>query len=846
MKTIRSLAFNYLKYNSKKVRVIVLSIILTTILLFTVSLGTSTVRQYKIDTAKTEFGSYHVTFRDTNYDQYQDLKNNKAVKKVVPIQTIDKLSDDELGKYVNIKNIVDSEGKFDLRIQKMESDFEEVVTLVKGRYPQNNHEIIITRTLERNDLAITIGKKISDYTIVGIFQAKNAQAVYNYQLKEYGSFDTIFTPAAITKGNIDNGDNIDLVTTYKSSYNLYNKIYKDAQSLGGTYEIIYGSKRYNNADINFQLVVAYGQYEDFIFQRTMYIFMIIILIILSAFSAITIYNSFTISLQERKKQLGILRSLGASKRQLIKMLLYETLILSIISIPIGIIFSFSFGSIIIFIINKILENIIVNKIKLVVYPIFLIISVIFILLTIFLASFLPIIKMRKISAIEAIRESKDYKVLRSKEDYPIIKHLFGTTGEFAYKNMKRNKSKFTTVLVSLIASVVLFITISTFIDVIASSYVVDNGREADITIRISDNEAATELVQNIKSLVGKDRMTIIKERQFDFKIDNDNIIYDNVSNDGYYGIEIFGLDDASYNRYKKVAGLKNDNQILLYNYLENYDDNTDTNTYEVFFKDTIKDIEICRVDRKFYPDHQTIIPMGCYYHFNNFYITYDNELNWWSPAIIMRMEDYDNFINVAKEYETEQFIKDANSQKIDIYSEKFVKLDKQLNKLFAEYREKGMDIYYDNASLEEYEPYMIIKTIRLVLYIALIFVIIVCLINIINILNTSIALRETEFAVLKSVGMSNKKINSMLRLEQIFLGIKTLLWSLPLATGVVLMLMKLSKEITESGKVTISFPLRAYIISVVGVVSIIFIMIKYSISKIKKNNIIDSIRKQSI
>ena len=63
------------------------------------------------------------------------------------------------------------------------------------------------------------------------------------------------------------------------------------------------------------------------------------------------------------------------------------------------------------------------------------------------------------------------------------------------------------------------------------------------------------------------------------------------------------------------------------------------------------------------------------------------------------------------------------------------------------------------------------------------FIIVISLIGITNIFNTittNMELRKQEFAMLKSIGMTTKEFNRMIRLESIMYGTKSLLIGIPL------------------------------------------------------------------
>ena len=72
----------------------------------------------------------------------------------------------------------------------------------------------------------------------------------------------------------------------------------------------------------------------------------------------------------------------------------------------------------------------------------------------------------RIAPITAIRGNNDIKINKKKsyKSPKFIKKLFGVGGEIAYKNLKRSKKKYRTTVISIIITVAMFISISTFIE----------------------------------------------------------------------------------------------------------------------------------------------------------------------------------------------------------------------------------------------------------------------------------------------------------------------------------------------------------------------------------------------
>ena len=100
-------------------------------------------------------------------------------------------------------------------------------------------------------------------------------------------------------------------------------------------------------------------------------------------------------------------------------------------------------------------------------------------------------------------------------------------------------------------------------------------------------------------------------------------------------------------------------------------------------------------------------------------------------------------------------------------------------------------------------------------------------------------LRKQEFAILRSVGMTNKEFNKMIRLETLFIGIKSLFFGIPLGTAI-------AYGIYQVGKMPFEIPLKPILYSAIAVIVLIASIMQYSLIKIKKQNTIETIRNENI
>ena len=119
----------------------------------------------------------------------------------------------------------------------------------------------------------------------------------------------------------------------------------------------------------------------------------------------------------------------------------------------------------------------------------------------------------------------------------------------------------------------------------------------------------------------------------------------------------------------------------------------------------------------------------------------------------------------------------------------------------------------------------------------------ICVCNVFNTVTTNILLRRKDFGVLRSVGMKNRELYSMMGYECMQYGILSLLYGLPLGLlagyGVYL--------ITDQAEnLSYTAPWNALLIASVCVIAVVFISMLYGISRIKRVDPIEAIRSENI
>jgi putative ABC transport system permease protein len=156
---------------------------------------------------------------------------------------------------------------------------------------------------------------------------------------------------------------------------------------------------------------------------------------------------------------------------------------------------------------------------------------------------------------------------------------------------------------------------------------------------------------------------------------------------------------------------------------------------------------------------------------------------------------------------------------------------------------KGMDYSLNNNEADYRRTNNLFTLIGIFLYGFIIVISLIGITNIFNTITTNMELRKPEFAMLRSIGMTNHEFHRMIRLESLFMGIRSLLFGIP--AGVALSYLIYRFLSAESG-VPYRLPVSSILIAAAVVFVLIFLIMTYSMGKTRKQNIIETIRNENI
>lgn len=888
MNILNKLTIKHLIMNKKRTIVTIVGIILSTALMVGIGTLASSFVGYMIEDAKERNGSHHVEIYDIDNNNLKYLKSNTDVLEYAIYGEVGyailEESENEYKPYVYIK-----EG---------DQNYLKTSELLDGRLPQNTNEIVISVHIINNAkvkleigdvLKLGIGERVIDDQILNQYNPyqKNEKFVKSYE-KEYTVVGIIarrndepYTAPGytiITHNDTPQKGTSTALITYKKVKDIQTKTEKIAKFLEiEKCDIIHDS--YCNINYNESLLSYYGESSYDSVNKMLTGVVTIVLTLIMVGCAIVIYNSFAISVMERKKQFGLFSSIGATKKQLRKTVFYEAIIVSVIGIPIGVLSGILGIWVVIQIINN-LFPMMDPKITLILIPIYIILPIAYMVLTILFSAFVPAKRASMISPIEAIRLNDDIKVNKRKiRTGKLTEKIFGIESLLALKNIKRNKKKYRITILSLVTSIVLFLSFSAFLEYGMKSsnsfYEVSN---YDISINFNNaknvEEQYKEVLQKLENI---DSITDINTLYYK-TLASDDIDYNllireisfvqHLSNDyyKYYGkhleqsdenISTIGLGftilpNDKYKEYIKELGFDpkkyDDKLILICPNLFKYYDYENAKIYEFKWHDEkYKELNftfrsyIYRdivTDNDKYVENTVTIP-----------VTYVDKI----PKLMERAGNFIISEDMSKLVE-ELFPKVTYEGNSYPYFAPIIYLKTSDANLAEREIKKALDIKdYENLDYRDFDIYNVksseeeerntILLISILLYGFISLVTLIGVTSVFNTINTSIFLRRKEFAVLRSIGLTPKGFNKMIRYESILYGLKALLIGVPISFFVMWLIIGSFNNIVDF---TMFVPIKPLIICILGVFAITFITMMYASSKIKHENILDAIREENI
>lgn len=892
MNVFHKVTLTALKKNKTRTIATIIGIILSAAMICAVTTSFATLRGFLIDFTVYNQGDWHGSAESTDKATLDELQSSDKIEKTAYSKYVG---------YAIAEGCTNSDKPY-LHIIGTSDNFKDMmpIHMIEGRYPTAPGEILIPAHLSTNGgvtyklgdtLTLDVGDRMIDGAMLnqsnpyinneatGEVESLEVRETVTYKVVGFyarAGFEDYYAPGytAITVSE-ESGDGI---------YDVYFKM----NSAGDYYDFVKDQKFSGHTNADLLMYSGVIQYPEFMIVFYGLAAVIIALILFGSISLI--YNAFSISVSERTKQFGLLSSIGATKKQIRKTVFFEAFVVSAIGIPLGVLAGIGGMGVTFHFVSELFVKMGMPEelpIRLCVTWISIVAAIIIALVTVFISAWVPSIRATRVTVIDAIRQSKDVKI--GKKDTKTSKltyRLFGLPGVIATKHFKRNRKKYRTTVVSLFMSIVLFVSATSIVSYVQDVTELGYGTAGyDIIYygdSLPDGYDAEKLFEEMSGSAGVTDGAYYRRHISRLFANRKDITEDYLTNcvDGYSDPELAaegkvsfvatvvfvqddlyrkllsenGLDEAKYMNTEKPLA-------LAYNHYSAYSDTKEKfvsgnvlaaenaslsfecektpdgyYVYEVFTDENGR--MMCSLEKYADADDKYTIPydeiysmkelvVGAFIKEAPFYVGDSEELRLIYPNSLAStvVGDFEEKLSVIFKFTSDDHTKSFEEMK---------EILKNNNLSTGELSDYA-------AAVEDTRNLMTI--VNIFAYGFIILISLIAATNVFNTISTSIALRRREFAMLKSVGMTEKDFNKMMNFECILYGAKSLVLGLPTSCVISFIIYKL---ISNAMDISFRLPWFAMGIATLSVFLVVFATMLYAMHKIKKENPIDALKNENL
>ncbi|MBP6950224.1 MAG: ABC transporter permease [Clostridiaceae bacterium] len=833
MNIIQKLTVRFIKRNKSISVVILAGIVLSVALMTSLFLFSNSVYRFFRDATIKKDGDSHIAVGDISRERLETLPNQELVEKrtLLSLMGVEKIGQDH-GIHFIVAGISPEAMKESVPLR-----------IVEGRLPAYEGEAVITRRVSSHeDKSLKIGQKVvidlhqpnyyaypsNEYILPGE-DGQSVQSLFEYTKDRDLPITIVGIVENVNIGRVMRGGVYFVYQTpeeIESAERLWaGFVIKDISTkklndfCSGLHDLEYNQLElthyYPTVQSEMSLLMKAGTYS--------------LLVIVALVGVALIQNGFLISLSRRIRDLSVLSSIGMTRRQKWIMSLTEGLGLYFIGMPFGIVTGLAVMTVLLKVMTPKMQNISETDVtmQLTWDPLTLVIIAVAALVTLFIASVIPVVRTSQKSPLAGVRLQEDIKVKSERLKSPkIVSSLFGAGGEIAWKNMRRNRRRFRGALVVLVFSMVLFLTLSSlmhFLNLSMRRFTLGQDDIEVCGIQLEDSKDFNRWEALLDTDLIKDGY-IIYSLNHHLSHSSDHFAERLDVIDGSIQVAIMSFDTMTLDRLLREwdvsrEGLEGKRAVLVNQFF--YEEEGHRRAQDIFDQ---APSEITLMPREGHDESPITFEVAEFLTEGlDFCALRSTTLH-----LVVLPETLDL---LAKEGLGLDVTLYANAEKNQ--------LQPLIKRLETRIREENLQGYVFNMAADVQSTKDLVSLSSMIIYCFLAIIFLIVIANIYNTLSASLRSRRREFAVLRSVGMDERDFRRMLRVESFLYSLKIVFYGIPLA---VLTSLCVHQAIGVAVEFSFRIPYLTFFLSAVAVVMVVMLIMNLGSRTVRKGNILDALK----
>lgn len=848
MKSYKDLGNRYITHRKKRAVLVSLSMVLATLLIYMV---TTVALNYWFDSKAMvmEQMNYHGWIPNLTMEQCEKIENYSTVRNA------DFISEDEEQQFQDFYGTQYQLINYLEDVNQTTYNFK----LVEGQLPKDSTEII----LDKNSLhlfrdEIKVGSTVNTVKYIEVYPDELPEGVDQYNVEpEIVEEEFTYTVVGIYEYECQNDYAYGTTAFSKATDDMTMTAYVRFDTAADWENYTYTLAK--DIGVDTSKINSYGRndmMEMFYFKgdSISYVALFLMLMVFVVYICMVMVRSlFTANLMDNITEFSILKAMGATDKKVKAIFKREVYLEGLAAFAVGVILS----HVILFILDKAV-NIYGFNFGFSAWA--LLFGFVFLYITITLAIIEPFGILKKVPIVEGIKANYAVSTVKEKKRAGKLFRIFGIEGEYAYKNIRRNSKSFWNGVASFAVSVLVLTVLVTFVANLSNQLNMEAG-----------NGELADVYDYYTSMIGPDKERVDKAQAAFDKVDfikSADPIYSFISSSGANADTLKLTAEAEEAKNKNY--LYSDSQCIMFQFyteaqLEKLNaymmDGVDAsvirdggaiviNSFTYASEQESKTIDLWDIKPGDTIKVETVEYMDKY---SQAYGDADAMLELReqeAPTEEVKVEGlcyrglgtYIDTVILSYDYYVEKY-----GQDLSCFCEGFyIDIDE------GQYEITDMveleQVIYEDAGQIEYDYLNLTKWIdeqtrsgRIIVIFVVAFIVLMGIVSILNNMVNEQQVRRKEVSILRAIGMSKKKLNRMLILERVIMGLIAWIIGTVLGIGLSSVMLVSVLYMLETAMI---IPWISCLLIGVGVIGIMVLISMIMVVSMSKMDITEGIRNQ--